>query len=75
MCIDWSTDCLYPVKQSSNMNAFINHVGRKCEKLKGSQVFFPPPLWLFFQAVQGEIMVVVNQINVDPSADMNPLKM
>lgn len=73
MCIDWSTDCLYLVKHSSNVNAFINHVGSKCEKLKASQV--PPPHGYFFQVVQGVIMVVVNQINLDPSADMKPLKM
>lgn len=51
MCIDWSTDCLYPVKHSSNMNAFINHVGSKCEKLKASQV--PPLLYGYFSSGTG----------------------
>lgn len=40
-CIDWSTDCLYPVKHSSNVNAFISQFGNNC----GKQNAPPPHSW------------------------------
>lgn len=52
------------------MNAFINHVLINVESWKPL-----PLLWLCFQVVWGLIMVVVNQINLDPCAIIKAFKM
>lgn len=76
MCIDWSTDCLYPVKCSSNMNAFINHVSNKCGKQgAGSRSPSTFLLWLCFQEVWGPaVMVAIREINRHLSAIITAFK-